>query len=75
MGNNNNHNKKNTMKWTTFTTYIDKETGEIIRKKEVLKKIYIKLKHTITHEKLNTLYGERHVTWECERNRQIKLNI
>lgn len=56
--------------WKATTVYVDVETGEIIEKEKVTKKIYTVLKTT---KKLN--YERKRIEWtnECERNRQQSL--
>lgn len=61
------------MIWTTKTTYVDRETGEQLRKQHIEQNIYIKIKSHVKYEKNSINYGTRHITWECERNNQTRL--
>lgn len=63
------------MTWRTITTLVDRETGEALTNKDIEKGIYIKIKLNTKYEKRSEHYGIRRNTWECERNRQTKLEI
>lgn len=62
------------MYWSTKITYVDKDTGEEITKKHIDKQIYFKTK---SHAKktIKGNYGIITILWECERNKQTKLDL
>lgn len=61
------------MNWTTHTVYVDTETGEIIPKRQIELKHYVKINYTSTTQIKNHDYGTKTITWKCERNRQTRL--
>lgn len=63
------------MTWTTITAFVDRETGEAITQRHIEKALYVKIKLTTKHKLKTKDYGIKYNTWECEKNRQIKLEI
>lgn len=63
------------MTWTTITKFVDMETGEALTAKHLEKGLYNKIKLNTRYNKINKDYGYKYNTWECERNRQLKLEI
>lgn len=63
------------MYWTTITSFVDIETGEAITQRHIEKGDYVKLKLKTEYKLKNKDYGTKYNTWQCERNRQTKLNI
>ncbi len=66
--------KEKKMKWYTEVEMVDVETGEILTKSKVEREYIVKSKN-----KHKTEYkdgkGIRKFTWECERNRQQRINF
>lgn len=62
---------KKKLKWFSETTYVDKDTGEIISK-SVFQREYIK-QHTVTKTELHENYGIIRHTTVASKNRQTKL--
>jgi isocitrate/isopropylmalate dehydrogenase len=55
--------------WNTESVYVDRETGEIIVKRQLENGEYIKLKTTTKYE-TNEKYKTRKITNECEKSKQ-----
>lgn len=76
--NNTNHNITKltpTMKWTSITSFVDRETGEAITHRHIDKKLYVKIKCNITHKKQSKDYGLKFIQWECEPNKQTEIKF
>lgn len=63
------------MTWTTITSFVDRETGEAITQRHIDKKLYVKIKLNTKTKINNKDYGIKYNTWECEPNRQTKLEL
>jgi hypothetical protein len=55
--------------WNTESIYVDRETGEIIVKRQLENGEYIKLKTTTKYE-TNGRYKSKKITTECEESKQ-----
>jgi hypothetical protein len=58
--------------WKTESTYVDRETGEIIIKRQLENGEYIRIKST-TNFKQDEKYKIRSITTECERSKQTRI--
>lgn len=63
------------MTWTTITRFVDIETGEVLTGAHIEKGLYNKIKLTTKYNKTSKDYGYKYNTWQCEKNRQLKLEI
>ena len=60
--------------WTTIVEAVDIETGEVITQKQVKEGKYTIKKKTITYEKAIPK-NKKLVRWECERNKQTRIQF
>jgi phage antirepressor YoqD-like protein len=58
--------------WKTESIYVDVETGEIIDKKRILNKEYIKTKTTKYYETNGNIKSKK-ITNECRKSRQQRI--
>lgn len=60
-------------KWFTQTTWVELETGEVLSKSKVERE-YIILNNTSTVQDCGA-YNLKIITYECEKNRQLKIQF
>jgi hypothetical protein len=58
--------------WNTVSRYVDRNTGEIIEKRQLENGEYIKLRKT-TNYKNNGRYNSKTITTECEESKQGRI--
>ena len=58
--------------WNTTSVYVDRETGEIIEKRQLENGEYVKLRKTTKYEN-NGRYKSKKITTECEESRQGRI--
>lgn len=58
--------------WKTESTYVDRDTGEIIIKRQLENGEYIRIKSSVNY-KTNENYKIRNITTECERSKQTRI--
>lgn len=57
--------------WTSMCEYVDIHTGELIALSAIEREEYVKIKCITKFEK-NGNNNIKKITWECEKNRQLK---
>lgn len=62
------------MKWYTITTYVDKETGEVLTKSQTEREYY-NVKETETKTEYNGNTAIKKITKICEKSRQTKFEF